>query len=83
VGEQTFGKGSVQDYQTLPDGSSVKLTVAEWLTPNGNSIQDVGITPDVVVALTEEEFKEGKDPQMDAAVKIILGTYAGLAGTTP
>ncbi|MBI2485285.1 S41 family peptidase [Candidatus Uhrbacteria bacterium] len=80
VGEQTFGKGSVQDYQTLPDDSSVKLTVAEWLTPNGHSIHEVGITPDISVAFTAEDAAAGEDPQMEAAGEIILGTYANLAG---
>jgi carboxyl-terminal processing protease len=49
VGAQTFGKGSVQDFEILPDGSALKITVAEWLTPNGRHINTVGITPDSVV----------------------------------
>jgi carboxyl-terminal processing protease len=75
VGETTFGKGSVQDYQMLPDGSSVKLTVAEWLTPLGNSINETGIEPDVAVELTIEDIDAGVDPQMDAALKILNGSY--------
>ncbi len=71
VGEQTFGKGSVQDYRDLPDGSAVKLTVARWFTPSDRSIDKQGITPDVVVELTEEDFVAGKDPQMDKAVELL------------
>ncbi|HBL39892.1 TPA: S41 family peptidase [Candidatus Uhrbacteria bacterium] len=75
VGETTFGKGSVQDYQELSDGSSVKLTIAEWLTPNGNSIHETGIEPDVAVEFSLEDLENGLDPQMDAALQIINGTY--------
>ncbi len=49
VGEQTFGKGSVQEFEILPDGSALKLTVAEWLTPKGNNINEEGIMPDVIL----------------------------------
>jgi carboxyl-terminal processing protease len=49
VGETTFGKGSVQITRPFSDGSALKLTTAQWLTPQGNLIQDVGITPDVEV----------------------------------
>ncbi len=71
VGEQTFGKGSVQEYHELPDGSAVKLTVARWLTPLGRSIDHVGIAPDVAVEFTEEDYHAGKDPQLDAAVNFL------------
>lgn len=49
MGAQTFGKGSVQDFQILPDGSAIKLTIAEWLTPSERVINNVGITPDIVI----------------------------------
>ena len=72
VGETTFGKGSVQEYiDNFPDGSALKLTMAEWLTPKGRSIDKKGITPDVAVALTDADIKAGKDPQMEKALSII------------
>jgi carboxyl-terminal processing protease len=71
VGTQTFGKGSVQDYRELPDGSAVKVTVAEWYTPNGRTIHETGITPDVVIELTEEDLHAERDPQTAKAVEIL------------
>jgi len=72
IGETTFGKGSVQDLKDFPDGSSLKLTVAQWLTPDGRSISQTGITPDRVVELTEDDYTNDRDPQLDAA-KAALG----------
>lgn len=69
VGETSFGKGTVQNFEVLPDGSSLKLTIAQWLTPNGTSFNKKGIEPDVVVSLTEADYTQGKDPQMDQAKK--------------
>lgn len=71
VGEQSFGKGSVQDYRDLPDGSAVKLTIARWYTPNDRSIDKLGITPDVIVPMTQADVDAGKDPQMDKAIEIL------------
>lgn len=71
VGEKTFGKGSVQALKFLNDGSSVKITVAKWLTPDGRSINDEGIVPDEEVGLTLEDFEAERDPQMDRAVEIL------------
>ncbi|MBI4714291.1 S41 family peptidase [Candidatus Uhrbacteria bacterium] len=75
VGTQTFGKGSVQDYRELEDGSAVKVTTATWYTPKGRSIHETGISPDIIVPYTLEQFKQGIDPQLDVAIQIILGTY--------
>ena len=70
VGEQTFGKGSVQDYEQLDDRSALKLTVAEWYTPNGNNINKAGITPDIL--MKEEWDKEaiGEDKILEAALEL-------------
>jgi carboxyl-terminal processing protease len=73
IGMKTFGKGSVQTLLNLDDGSSVKITIAKWLTPKGRSINDEGIMPDYEVDLTLENFNANKDPQMEAAVKYLQG----------
>lgn len=74
IGEETFGKGSVQQLQDLSDGSSLKITVAHWFTPNDRTIQDTGITPDAEVPLTSDDFNTNRDPQMDAAVNALKAT---------
>lgn len=71
LGMKTFGKGSVQTLEEIKDGSSVKITVAEWLTPKGYNINQQGIVPDVEVDLTPEDYNENKDPQMDKAVELL------------
>jgi carboxyl-terminal processing protease len=72
VGTNTFGKGSVQELVSLTSNTSLKITVAHWFTPLGNSISNGGLKPDIEVKLTPENTKGGKDPQMDAAVKYLL-----------
>lgn len=72
VGKQSFGKGSVQSLRNLSDGSSLKLTVAKWLTPEGDYIDEKGIEPQVEVDLTEEDINKELDPQLDKAVEILL-----------
>lgn len=73
IGEQTFGKGSVQELINLSHGSELKITIAQWLTPNGVSISKNGLTPDVVVKFDPEAFKEkGYDNQLEEAAKILL-----------
>lgn len=71
VGEQTFGKGSVQDYTTLEDGSALKITIAEWLTPQERSINNEGITPDIEVSLSIEDYNANRDPQLDKAIELL------------
>lgn len=71
VGEKTFGKGTVQELQSLRDGSSLKLTVAHWVLPNGKIIEGEGIEPDIVVEITEEDAESKKDPQLEKAVEVL------------
>jgi carboxyl-terminal processing protease len=74
VGTTTFGKGSVQLPISLKNNQgTARITVARWLTPNENHIQDIGLEPDVYVELTEENFEAGEDPQLDRAIEILLG----------
>ncbi|MDP3057778.1 MAG: S41 family peptidase [bacterium] len=68
IGEKTYGKGSVQEVQPLKDNSTLKITIAEWLTPSGKNINKEGISPDIAMELKPEDFEAGKDPQMDAAL---------------
>ena len=68
VGTKTFGKGSVQQLIDLGGGAQLKVTIAKWLTPNGKSLSDGGLTPDIEVARTIEDVQAGKDPQEDAAI---------------
>ena len=72
LGEQTFGKGTVQIPHTLSDSSELRVTVAEWLTPNKEQISGQGIVPDVYVERTQEDFVEGRDPQLDRAIEYLL-----------
>lgn len=83
VGSQTFGKGSVQELVNLDSGASLKVTVARWLTPNGTSISEGGITPEVEVERTAEERLNNVDPQLDAAIEVLRGTYEPPATSTP
>ena len=71
IGEKSFGKGSVQELENLKEGSSLKITVAKWLTPKGQLITDVGLEPDIKVEMTDKDYEEGKDPQLDKAIEII------------
>lgn len=73
LGEQTFGKGSVQELVSLKDGSSLKVTVARWFTPNGVSISEGGLTPDIVVERTPQQVVDGIDPQLEAAIAWLNG----------
>lgn len=73
VGTKTFGKGSVQDYQNLQNGSAVKITIAEWLTPKGRTINKTGLEPDVRVERTPEDYAAKRDPQLERALQLLTG----------
>lgn len=70
IGTRSFGKGSVQELVDV-DGGSLKITVARWLTPNGRSISDGGLTPDIKVERTQEDYTAGRDPQKERAVQFL------------
>ena len=72
VGKTSYGKGSVQELIPLGNTMSVKITVARWLTPKGNQINQKGIKPDVDVDITVDDIKNAKDPQMDKAAELLL-----------
>lgn len=71
VGETSFGKGSVQTMFPLDDGSAIKLTIARWYTPNENLIDGEGIDPDISIELSDEDFSNDKDPQLDKAIELL------------
>jgi carboxyl-terminal processing protease len=73
IGAQTFGKGSVQELVKLDEGSSLKVTVARWLTPAGTSISNGGLAPDILISRTPAERMAGEDPQKDAAISFLNG----------
>jgi len=71
VGQKSFGKGSVQELATLRGGTSLKVTVAKWLTPSGHSIMAEGLEPDEKVEITMDNINQGKDPQLDKALEML------------
>ncbi|MDD5489200.1 MAG: S41 family peptidase [Candidatus Moranbacteria bacterium] len=73
VGSKTFGKGSVQQLEKMTGGSNLRITIARWLTPNGDYIMEKGIEPDVKVDLTDDDYNNSRDPQMDKALEILKG----------
>jgi len=72
VGMQTFGKGSVQSWFELTNGGGVRITISRWYTPDGHSVSEVGIQPDVVVEYVPDE---NADNQLEAAIQVLQGTY--------
>ncbi|MFL5648414.1 MAG: S41 family peptidase, partial [Chloroflexota bacterium] len=77
VGRQSFGKGTVQQWQELTgEGGAFKLTVARWLTPDKRWIHKIGLTPDVVVTLPDP-LPAGSDPDLDRALEILAGAAIG------
>ncbi|MDD5144868.1 MAG: S41 family peptidase [Candidatus Pacebacteria bacterium] len=71
IGETSFGKGTVQEMEKLKGGSSIKITVAKWLTPNGDLITSKGLDPDIKVELSAEDYEEGRDPQLERALEFL------------
>ena len=73
IGEKSFGKGSVQELTELRDQSALKVTIAKWLTPKGESISDKGLEPDIVVKMDEKDVDAKRDPQLEKALEVVAG----------
>ncbi len=71
VGMKSFGKGSVQELEQMRGGTSIKVTVAKWLTPSGHSIMEAGLEPDVTVEVTADDVNNGQDPQLNKALEML------------
>jgi len=71
VGDKTFGKGSVQELVNITSNTSLKITIARWLTPNGLSISQDGIEPKFLVKYSNEDREAGRDPQLEKAIEIL------------
>lgn len=75
VGTNSYGKGTVQQTKKLLDGSMIKYTTQKWLTPDGNSINDIGVTPTKVVELNEDYYSNpvrDNDNQLQEAINLIV-----------
>ena len=73
IGEKSFGKFSVQELINLPSNSSLKITIARWFTPKGNSYLKEGVAPDILINRSAEQIKEGTDNQLSAALDFLNG----------
>lgn len=71
IGEKTFGKGTVQEVEMLKNGSMVKVSIAEWLTPSGHTINKKGLEPDFEVKMTDEDLEKDRDPQLEKAIEVL------------
>ncbi|GIW08971.1 MAG: peptidase S41 [Dehalococcoidia bacterium] len=74
VGESTFGKGTVNTWKELSNGGAVYVSISHWYTPNGRRIERQGITPDIVVPMSEEDWRAGNDRQLRRAIDVLLGS---------
>ncbi len=84
VGEQSFGKGTVNTSSSLDDGGQLYVSIARWLTPDGTLIDGVGIRPDVPVALSDEDIDLRRDVQLFKAIDILRGTdFTPASALTP
>ncbi|HUS26789.1 MAG TPA: S41 family peptidase [Nevskiaceae bacterium] len=71
VGAKSYGKGSVQQILPLASSAEIKVTIARWYRPNGQNIDKKGITPDKAVKMTDDDYKNKRDPQKDAAIQML------------
>ena len=73
MGTQSFGKGTVQEVEYFNDGSSLRMTIARWITPSDQDINKVGITPDVIVEISDEDIENDYDRQKEDAAEYLRG----------
>lgn len=71
IGDKSFGKGSVQQVDDLRGGASLKVTIAKWLTPNGTSINEKGLEPDVKIEVKKEDVEASADRQLEKALELL------------
>jgi len=69
IGQQSFGKGTVQELIQFPDSSSLKLTIAKWLTPLGREINGIGVTPDIKIEITADDERTGFDAILERGIQ--------------
>jgi carboxyl-terminal processing protease len=78
LGEQTYGKGSVQLPHQLSDGAELRITIAQWLTPSGHALRNGdGLQPDIPVPMTSEDSQAGRDLQLDRALEYLTAEQEG------
>ncbi len=73
IGEESFGKGSVQEIENFMYDTSLRITVAHWLTPSGKSISEEGLEPNIEIQMTDEDYEVDRDPQLDKAIEYLKG----------
>jgi carboxyl-terminal processing protease len=83
IGQQTFGKGSVNHLRTLSNGGALYVTIARWLTPNGTLIEGVGLTPDVKMDPTPADTQGKPGPELYTAEDLLHSEINGTTFTPP
>lgn len=82
IGQSTFGKGSVNNLFNLSDGGAIYVTIARWLTPQGDLIEGLGVAPDIEVAASQEDIDQQRDVQLYRAIDFLRGQAASNPSST-
>ena len=77
IGTQSFGKGLVQEINKLPNNAGINITIQKYLTPSGTDIHKKGITPDIVVELSDDDVKNKDDVQLKKAIEVAQSLSKG------
>jgi carboxyl-terminal processing protease len=83
IGTTSFGKGTVQDVRNYSDGSTLKLTIAQWLTPQKKAIDKTGVIPEFYKENAKDDYSNNRDPQLDAAKLFFSNNTEFLATVQP